>query len=64
LDNEKIGYKIREATIGKVHYLVIIGDKEIQEDKVSIRKRNGESIGPYTTDELVALLKDEIELRR
>jgi threonyl-tRNA synthetase len=64
MDNEKIGYKIREATIRKVHYLVIIGDKEIEEGKVSIRKRNGESIGPYTTEELVALLKDEIALRR
>jgi threonyl-tRNA synthetase len=63
-DNEKIGYKIREATIRKVHYLVIIGDNEIQDDKVSLRKRNGESIGPYTKEELVALLKDEIALRR
>jgi threonyl-tRNA synthetase len=64
VDNEKIGYKIREATIRKVHYLVIIGDKEIQENKMTVRKRSGENIGPFSIDEFITLLKEEITLRR
>jgi len=59
-DNEKIGYKIRNATVKKVPYLVIIGDKEIAEGKFSVRKRTGESIGPFTMDEFVEMLHEKI----
>jgi len=59
-DNEKIGYKIRNATVKKVPYLVIIGDKEVAEKKVTVRKRTGESIGPFTMDELVGMLREKI----
>jgi len=60
-DNEKIGYKIRNATIRKVPYLVIIGDKEMTEKTVTVRKRTGENIGPFTLDEFVGLLTDKIK---
>jgi threonyl-tRNA synthetase len=60
IDNEKIGYKIRNATIRKVPYLVIIGDREMTEKKVTVRKRTGENIGPFTLDEFIGLLKDKI----
>ncbi|MEJ2181959.1 MAG: threonine--tRNA ligase [Nitrospirota bacterium] len=63
-ENEKIGYKIRQATIAKVPYLVIIGDKEVQENKVTVRKRTGENIGPFSFDEFYSLLREEIQLRR
>ena len=59
-DNEKIGYKIRNATIRKVPYLVIIGDREMTEKTVTVRKRSGENIGPFTLDEFIGLLHHEI----
>jgi len=64
VDNEKIGYKIREATMRKIPYLVIIGDKEAAEEKVTVRKRNGENIGPLTVEEFFVLLEEEIAARR
>lgn len=62
--NEKIGYKIREYTMKKVPYLVIIGDNEVQQKSFTVRKRSGENIGPYTADELVELFSDQIRSRR
>lgn len=63
-DNEKIGYKIRRATVLKTPYMCIIGDKEISGNAVNIRKRNGENIGEMTIDGLISFLKDEILNRR
>lgn len=63
LENEKIGYKIRETTIRKVPYLVIIGDKELDENKLTVRKRNGENMGSFTIDELIEIIKTEIGSR-
>ncbi|MBA4348672.1 MAG: threonine--tRNA ligase [Thermodesulfovibrio sp.] len=59
LENEKIGYKIREATVRKIPYLAIIGDKEIAEEKITVRKRNGENIGPFTADEFISIMTQE-----
>ncbi|MBN2653823.1 MAG: threonine--tRNA ligase [Nitrospirae bacterium] len=59
-DNEKIGYKIREATLRKVPYLVLVGDKEIEDKKITVRKRDGENIGPFTTDEFIGIILKEI----
>ena len=64
LDNEKIGYKIRNATIRKVPYLVIIGDKEISEKTVAVRKRTGENIGPLTIDEFIRIIKKEVDSKQ
>ncbi|MDA8215913.1 MAG: threonine--tRNA ligase, partial [Nitrospiraceae bacterium] len=63
LENEKIGYKIREATVRKIPYLVIIGDKEVSEGKITVRKRNGENIGPFTIDEFIGIITEEIRLK-
>jgi threonyl-tRNA synthetase len=62
--NEKIGHKIREATIRKIPYLVIIGDKEISEASVSVRKRNGENLGSLKKERFFDLLREDIVLRR
>jgi threonyl-tRNA synthetase len=62
--NDKIGYKIRKATVLKTPYMCIIGDKEIENNTVNIRKRNGENIGEMTIDKLISFLKDEIVNRR
>ncbi len=64
LDNEKIGYKIREETVKKVPYLVIIGDNEVSAGRITVRKRSGENIGPFSTDEFIAIMKEEIETRK
>lgn len=64
LENEKIGYKIREATMRKIPYLVIIGDKEIAENKITVRKRNGENIGPFTIEQFIDIIKGEINTRK
>ena len=64
LENEKIGHKIREATIRKVPYLVIIGDKEMAEGKLTVRKRSGENIGPFTVEEFTGVIKNEIKNKK
>ncbi len=63
-DNEKIGNKIRKSTIRKIAYSVIIGDKEVSGKKVPLRMRNGKNLGPYSPEELISFLKDEINSRR
>lgn len=60
LDNEKIGHKIRNATIMKVPYLVIIGDKEFLEKTVTVRKRTGENIGPFTIEDFIGIIKEKV----
>ena len=59
-DNEKIGYKIREATVRKIPYLVIIGDKEVSDKMITVRKRNGENIGPFTVEQFTDIIKRAI----
>jgi len=61
LENEKIGYKIRTATVMKVPYLIIIGDKEVSEKRVTVRKRTGENIGPFTIDEFIEMMSERIK---
>ena len=63
-DNEKIGYKIRRATILKTPYMCIIGENELSNNTVNIRKRNGENLGEMSLDNFITLLKEEIGERR
>jgi threonyl-tRNA synthetase len=44
----------------KVPYLIVIGDKEITENSIMVRKRSGENIGPYTAEEFIGMLKEKI----
>lgn len=64
LDNEKIGYKVRNATIRKIPYLVIIGDREVSGEKLSVRRLNGESLGTMTEASLIELIREDIKFRR
>ena len=59
--NEKIGYKIREAQSKKVPYMLVIGDKEIAENKVSVRTRKNGDIGQMPEEDFIAKIKHEIE---
>ena len=57
--NEKIGYKIREAQMQKVPYMLVIGDKEMESEGVAVRKRSGEDLGFMEIDGFIAMIKEE-----
>ena len=61
---EKIGQKIREASIQKIPYLVIVGDKEVEKKLVSVRKQDGQNLGTMSLEEFMAVIGKEIEERR
>jgi len=63
LRNEKIGFKIREHTIQKVPYLLVVGDKEVETQTVAVRARRGEDLGSLSLDALPALLADDVARR-
>ncbi|MBL4571884.1 MAG: threonine--tRNA ligase [Gammaproteobacteria bacterium] len=60
LRNEKIGFKIREHTLQKIPYLLVVGDKEVENGTVAVRKRGGEDLGAMTFDEFCKLLDQDI----
>ena len=60
LRNEKIGFKIREHTLQKVPYLLIIGDKEVEQNLVTVRTREGTDLGAMTIDTICDTLRQEI----
>jgi threonyl-tRNA synthetase len=64
LRNEKIGFKIREHTLQKVPYLVIIGDKEVENNRVTVRTREGLDLGVMNIDTICELLKREITAKK
>ena len=62
--NEKIGYKIREAQLMKIPYMIILGDKEVEEKTISIRGRKNENVSGLKLDDFIARLKEEIRLKK
>jgi len=63
LRNEKIGFKIREHTIQKVPYLLVVGDKEVESQTVAVRARRGEDLGSMDLDAFIAHLTDDVARR-
>jgi len=61
--NEKIGYKIREAQMQKIPYMIIIGDKELESETISIRSRDKGDLGSVDFDKFLSDIKTEIENR-
>ncbi|MDR2670727.1 MAG: threonine--tRNA ligase [Oscillospiraceae bacterium] len=61
--NEKIGFKIREAQVQKVPYMLIVGDKEVEAGQVSVRDRRQGDLGAMTPDDFEARLADEVARR-
>ncbi len=59
LRNEKIGYKIREHTLQRVPYLLVIGDREKENGTLSVRTRGGEDLGSLSVDAFVTRLREE-----
>ena len=63
--NEKIGYKIREARLQKVPYMLIIGDSEVEKQEVSVRRRGEDGdLGAMKTEDYIALAVEEIETKK
>ncbi|TWX73341.1 threonine--tRNA ligase [Colwellia sp. C1TZA3] len=63
LRNEKIGFKIREHTLKRVPYLLVVGDKEMETGEIAVRTRSGEDLGTMLVDDFIAKLSDEVKTR-
>lgn len=61
--SEKIGYKIREAQLQKIPYMLVIGDKELENGTVSVRSRKGVDLGAMPLDTFIAKIQEEIASR-
>ncbi len=64
LRNEKIGFKIREHTLKRIPYLLVVGDKEVEQQEVAVRTRTGEDLGKFSVDDFIAKLSEEIKNRQ
>ena len=60
LRNEKIGFKIREHTLKRVPYMLVVGDKEMESGQVAVRSRRGEDLGSMPIDAFISLANEEI----
>ena len=60
LRNEKISFKIREHTLQKIPYLLVVGDREVESGTVAVRKRNGEDLGVMTFDDFCKHLSQDV----
>jgi threonyl-tRNA synthetase len=56
LRNEKLGYKVREAQMAKIPYMLVVGEKEIEKGLVSVRLRNGKNLGAMPSEEVIELV--------
>ncbi len=63
LRNEKIGFKIREHTLQKIPYLLVVGDKEVENNQLAVRTRCGQNLGSISLDEFAATLDAAIAKR-
>lgn len=61
--SEKIGYKIRQAQMAKVPYMLVVGDKEVEEGTVNVRKHGGDELGSVPFEEFFNAIKIEIKER-
>ena len=61
--NEKIGYKIREAQLKKIPYMLVLGDKEAETGEVTVRKRSVGDLGAVSLDKFIADITEEIKTR-
>lgn len=61
VENEKIGYKIRQATINKIPYMVIVGEKETNSGKITVRLRDGENLKLIEIEKFIELVSNKIK---
>ena len=60
---EKIGYKIREAQLQKMPYMLVVGDREVAEGAVAVRSRSGGDLGSQPLDAFVASALEEVQTK-
>jgi threonyl-tRNA synthetase len=60
LRNEKTGFKVREATLAKIPYVLVVGDQEVRNGTASVRRRGEGNLGPWPVDKFVACALEEI----
>jgi len=58
--SEKIGFKIREAAMEKVPYILVVGEKEVEQNAVAVRERGGKDLGVMPLQELISILQEKI----
>ncbi len=63
LRNERTGYKIREAQMQKIPYMIVVGEKEMEAGTVAVRTRAGVDMGAIAFDEFAAKVTEEIKTR-
>ncbi len=59
--NEKLGFKVREAQLSKIPYILVVGDREVQDEGVNVRLRSGENAGFHTVEDLAAMIRADSE---
>lgn len=64
LRNEKIGFKIREHTLQRVPYLIVVGDKEVENGELAVRTRKGDDLGKFSIEDFTNHLSAEVEARK
>ncbi len=64
LRNEKIGFKIRESTLGRIPYMLVIGEREMEEGAVSVRTREGEDLGSMALETFISRLDSRLSKKR
>ena len=62
--NEKLGYRIREAQLSKVPYMIVVGEDEMNSGSVTVRARTEGEGGKFTVDEFIAKVVSEIETKK
>ena len=62
--SEKLGYKLREAQLEKVPYMLVVGDKDIENNTVSVRSKKEGDKGAMAIDEFIKAVKEEIDTKR
>lgn len=63
LKNEKVGYKVREAELQKIPYMLIVGQREEQQGTIAVRSRKGGDLGSFSLESFIARIKEEIDQR-
>jgi threonyl-tRNA synthetase len=63
-ENEKLGYKIRQAQMQKIPYMLVIGDKEVEAQSVAPRMREGQNLGSLPVDEFIAFVQGICEKKQ
>lgn len=63
LRNEKIGFKIREHTLKRVPYLLVVGDKEMESGEIAVRTRSGEDLGKMSVEDFISKIDEEVKAR-